>query len=30
VIGIGRVPSGRSAEDMLILVDPVSLFGGIR
>lgn len=30
VIGIGRVASGRSSEDMLILVDPVSLFGGIR
>lgn len=29
VVGVGRVPSGSSthAEDMLILIDPVSLFG---
>ena len=30
VIGIGRVPSGESAETMLILIDPDSLFGGMK
>lgn len=32
VVGVGRVPSGSSAdaEDMLILIDPVSLLGGVQ
>ena len=30
VIGIGRVSSGKSAEEMLILIDPESLFGGMK
>ena len=32
VVGVGRVPSSSSAdvEDMLILIDPVSLLGGVQ
>ena len=30
VIGIGRVSPGESADDMLILIDPGSLFGGLK
>lgn len=30
VVGIGRVPSTRGSDDVLILVDPVSMLGRIR